>query len=155
MKYPARFVLNLLAPVPVAVLLYLSVAAIWTLVVGNADTEFEGTGQQLRWLAVFLIFGYLFAGLPSLAHALFMERRYRRGLDPRSRQALRVSTLSGLCAGFVIGGLFALSAGHIGPLLTFVSLGAAAGALTALLHQLFPAKTQAPETGSPAPAKDC
>ncbi|MEY4490179.1 MAG: hypothetical protein RIQ79_2687 [Verrucomicrobiota bacterium] len=124
MQHRARFALNLFAPVLIASVLLAS---------GVALIEQNTTEFGLIYICIF--YGYFFAGLPSLAHACFMHWRYRHGLDPRSRRAWGLMTLSGLCAGCLIGGFFAYAADPR-MLLIFAMLGAATGTINALLHRL-------------------
>lgn len=133
MKLGLRFALNLLAPTPIAATILLSTASLLE--------KGESTGA-LSWFPIYVLFGYLYAILPSLAHAWWLHRRYRAGLDPRSRRSVTLSTASGLCAGLIIGCMF----GSLGGLLMFIALGAATGALNGLLHFLIRAK---PATNPP------
>ncbi len=128
MKLVLRFVLNLLSPAPIAATLLLTAAAI---------LENGHFTESLRWLPIYVFFGYLYALLPSAAHAWWLHRRYRAGLDPRSGRAIALSTVSGFCAGLAVGlFLAAMANGNPGGLLIFVPLGAATGALNGLLHRL-------------------
>ncbi len=124
MKLRLRFVLNLLAPAPLA-------ATLLALLMLAENPSWEALGFALYAT----LFAYVFAILPSLAHALWLQRRYATGLAPRSARAVGLSTLSGTAAGLAIGLFFVIvSHGDPGGLLMFVPLGAAVGALNGLLQ---------------------
>lgn len=133
MKHAGRFILNILTPTPLAALLLVVFFAVQ-----------KNTPPLSKLPAAFLgltLMGYIFAILPSLAHAWWLHRRYRAGLDPRSLRAAGISTVSGALAGLAIGLVFAFDHHDpSGPLRMFVPLGAAAGALNGLLHFLIPAR---------------
>lgn len=123
MKLRRRFALNLLAPSPLAATLLICTFSI---------LEKRPLTEALRWLPIFILFGYIYAILPSLAHAWWLHRNYHRGLDPRSCRAIGFSSASGFCAGFVIG----LITGNAGAVLMFILLGATTGAINGLLQFL-------------------
>lgn len=128
MQYKGRFALNLLAPAPIAATLIAIGACVNT-----------ASLDPLALLPLMVLVGYLYAGLPSLAHALILQRHcYRRGDDPRRKRALTVSTLNGLLAGTAIYFFFVCIGGFAETLgmLLFPPLGAVTGALNALLHRI-------------------
>jgi hypothetical protein len=53
-------------------------------------------------LLVFIIYGYLVAGVPSLVYAALMERAFARGVAPGSGRAIRRSSLLGSLAGLAV-----------------------------------------------------
>lgn len=126
MKLGRRFALNLLAPSPLAA----------TLLAFFSYTE-RPSWSSLGFALIVIPFAYGFAILPSLAHALWLHRRYATGLAPRSAHATGLSTLSGTAAGLAIGlYFFVVSHGDPGGLLMFIPLGAATGTLNGLLQFL-------------------
>lgn len=136
MKLKRRFILNLLGPAPIAAAL---------LVFTFASFENDRFVEAVRWLPFYVLFGYLYAILPSAAHAWWLHRRYRAGLNPRSRRAVGLSAASGLCAGLVITLFFAVpNNGNVGSALLFIPLGAATGALNGLLQFLIRETPAAP-----------
>lgn len=79
----------------------------------------------------------MFALLPSVAHALWLQNRYRAGVAPRSALAIGYSILTGTIAGLTIGLFFMVtSGGDAGGLLMMIPLGAATGALNGVLQFL-------------------
>ena len=128
MRPRLRFAIDFLSPTPIAALLF---------TVGVAITE--RAPEAVVAFPFVVLLGYVYAILPSLAHALWMRRCYRRGMEPRSLRAAGIMTLSGLLAGSAIGGhIFFAGAGSFA--LLFPPLGAATGALNALLHRLVGSK---------------
>jgi hypothetical protein len=128
MNNRARFCLNLLAPPPIAAVLFAVGSCI-------GSTSFE----PLAWLPVMVLVAYLYAGLPSLLHALIMGALYRRGVNPCGVRALAFSSLNGLVAGLMIYLFIAALTGTIegsAGLLWLSPLGAATGAANALLQRL-------------------
>lgn len=128
MRPPARFCLNLLAPPALAVLLLVALGSL----VGASS--FRALASMPAMLAI----AYLYAGLPSLVHACILHFTYRRGLAPQSGRALALSTLNGLLAGLAIALFFATAGGGgatDGPWI-MVPVGAATGAINALLHRI-------------------
>lgn len=130
MKHKIRFAINLLAPAPIASVLFFGGITLVALIHGEASTN------DLQWFVAVIIAAYLFAGAPSLAHAWWLHRRYKRGVQPRSAHALRLSTISGLAAGCAIGGVFAIGGKTPAFFFIFAALGAATGALNGLLQFL-------------------
>lgn len=121
------FLLNLFVPPPIAASLIGIGASVNTL-----------SFAPFALLPMMIAVAYLYAGLPSLAHALILQRCYRQGHAPNGKRALTVSTLNGLLAGTAIY-LFFVCIGGIAEtlaLLLFLPLGAATGALNALLHRI-------------------
>lgn len=126
MKLKRRFALNLLAPAPLA-------ASLLTLVFFLENPSWE----SLAFVIYATLFAYVFAILPSVAHALWMRSRYLAGLAPRSARAVAWSTMSGTLAGLAIGLFFVVvTEGDPGGLMMFVPLGTATGAFNGLLHFL-------------------
>ncbi len=126
MKLKRRFVLNLLAPAPLA-------ATVLTLFFLAENPSWE----SLAFVAYATLFAYVFAILPSLAHALWLQRLYSAGLSPRSVRAVGFSTLSGTLAGLAIGLFFAaMTKGDPGGLMMFIPLGTVTGVLNGFLHFL-------------------
>ena len=124
----ARFCLNLFAPAPIASLLF----AFGFCIAGE-------TFEPLLGLPIFLLVAYLYAGIPSLAHACILHVAYRRGVDPKSAGALALSTLNGLLAGTAIVLFIAIATGDnaVGALwCIMLAMGAVTGALNALLHRV-------------------
>jgi hypothetical protein len=80
-----------------------------------------------------LFFAYFYAVLPSLACALWMERRYARGLSPASGRALVASGLCGAFSGTFIAGLFSLRSALERDTWGFVLILAAGGAIVGLI----------------------
>lgn len=126
MNTRARFALDLLGPPFIASVLFTLILAI--------D---QRNVAAINLLPFIVPFGYAFAILPSLAHALWMRHRYRRGLDPRSPRAAGIMALTGLGAGAAIAPLF-LNLQGAGAFLIFLPLGAVTGAVNALLHRMVP-----------------
>ena len=136
MKLKRRFLLNLLGPAPIAAALLIFTFAV---------LENGRFVEAVRWLPIYVLFGYLYAILPSAAHAWWLHRRYRAGLSPRSQRAVGLSAASGFCAGLAIALLFAVpNIGNIGSALLFIPLGAATGALNGLLQFLIRETPAAP-----------
>lgn len=126
MKTGRRFALNLLAPAPLA-------AGILTLIFFAENPSW----QSLAFVLYATPFAYVFALLPSVAHALWLHNRYRAGVPPRSARAIGFSSLTGTIAGLGIGLFFMLSSGGIaGGLLLMIPLGTATGALNGALQFL-------------------
>ncbi len=134
MKTGRRFALNLLAPAPLA-------ASILTLI----SFAERPSWQSLAFVLYATPFAYVFALLPSVAHALWLQNRYRAGVSPRSARAVGFSTLTGTIAGLTIALFFMLtSGGNRGDSLMFIPLGAATGALNGLLQFLIRETPAAP-----------
>lgn len=139
MTLRARFFLNLFAPPTIASLFF----AVSFCVAGRSF-------EPLLGLPIILLVACFYAGLPSLAHACVLAIAYRRGLAPESRRALALSSLNGLLAGALIGLLIAAQSG--GRDFTFglilLPIGAATGAINALLHRLPRRRTTSGTTGA-------
>lgn len=134
MKNGRRFTLNLLAPSPLA-------ASILTVFFFAENPSW----QSLAFVLYATPFAYVFALLPSAAHAVWLDRRYRAGVAPRSASAIGYSSLTGTIAGLIIGLFFMItSGGDHGGLLMFIPLGAATGALNGLLQFLIRETPAAP-----------
>ena len=128
MPSPSRFCLNLFAPGAIASLLF----AFGFCIAGE-------TFEPLLGLPIFLLVAYLYAGIPSLAHACILHVAYRRGVDPKSTGALALSTLNGLLAGTAIVLFIAITTGDnaVGALwCIMLAMGAVTGAINALLHRV-------------------
>jgi hypothetical protein len=127
MKTGRRFALNLLAPAPLA-------ASILTLFFIAENPSW----QSLAFVLYATPVAYVFALLPSLAHALWLQNRYRAGMVPRSARAVGYSSLTGTIAGLSIGLFFMLTSGGDagGGLLMMIPLGTATGALNGMLQFL-------------------
>jgi hypothetical protein len=125
MKPAARFALDPLAPIPVSSLLFTLAIAL------------NGEGLEALLLFPFVVlYACIFAGLPSVAHALWMRRQYRAGAAPGGARALKRGALSGLLSGGVVGAFF-FSLGAFPALVWFPLLGAATGLLSGLLQRCF------------------
>jgi hypothetical protein len=56
----------------------------------------------LKLFPMFLIFGYLVAGLPSLAFAGILEFAFSKGLGPKSTSAVLLAAMLGMASGLPI-----------------------------------------------------
>lgn len=121
----ARFALNLLAPAPVASALLAIVLAIM-----------EGASEILLTTLLITLYAYIFAGLPSIAHACYLHARYTSGLPPHSKHAVWLSTASGTLAGFVLGVIGGAASANWVLIFSAIALGAATGAINGLLQFL-------------------
>ena len=90
-----------------------------------------------RWqeVAVVMLYAYGFAAVPSIAHALLMERCYRRGLLPSQGRAVIISSASGLLAGTLLAVIFLVGSSFsaLSRLWPYPLLGAVTGAVVGLL----------------------
>ncbi len=116
----------------------------------------------LKLFPLFLVFGYLLAGLPSLAFAAIMELAFARGLDPCSPRSVLLSTALGAASGVPIDMLMAGKPTARPNALFFVMLGLLTGFVMGLLIRRWsrpasprgPASTGAhPESHGAAPAE--
>ncbi len=123
-----RFAVDFLAPP--------AIASAWVVAVFCVR---ERSPEPIATLPLVLIAACLYAGAPSLLHALFMRHLYRRGVVAGGRRALLWSSASGLFAGALIlvalvrtsgGWMTALGAWWLLP------LGAVTGASTAMIFRL-------------------
>jgi len=83
-------------------------------------------GETWKFILIYLIYAYLFAGLPALAFAFIMSRLQRRGFRHGGVRLL-AATLLGLVAGTLITFPFGLNAAMI-----LVPLGSGVGLLVEL-----------------------
>lgn len=100
----------------------------------------------------FLVFGYLFAGLPSLAFAAIMELAFAKGLDPCSGRSVLLSTVLGAASGVPIDMLMAGKPSARPNALFFVMLGLVTGFVMGVLIRRWsrPASPRGPaSTGAP------
>lgn len=86
----------------------------------------------LKLIPLFLIFGYLLAGLPSLAFTLILEIAFAKGLDPRSGRAVLLSSVLGAASGVPIDMLMAGKLTVRPNASCFVALGIVTGCATGL-----------------------
>jgi hypothetical protein len=147
MKTKYRVALEILAPVPLAILV-MSVFFL-TIKLTAGVTPSGGIKDVAGFLLIYLIYGYIFAGIPSLVTAGIMEWRFSRGLPPHSWRSVGLLALLGLASGsslaaalllmrggatsqswlgFVYFGALGLAVGCVlGPLIKILSRPKAAG----------------------------
>lgn len=97
----------------------------------TAPAVFFDSNNALEAAFVFVVYGYVFAGVPSLLYAWAMEIAFAKGVTPGSGNAIAASTALGASAGLVIVlGLSALGGSwpHGYALLMFIAVGLAVGA---------------------------
>lgn len=91
MKRAQRIILEVFGPPLLAATIFEVVA-----LVGTREAE------ALKLFPLFLFFGYLVAGLPSLAFAGIMEFAFARGLEPTSKSAVLLAATLGMASGLLI-----------------------------------------------------
>jgi hypothetical protein len=91
MKRWHRVVVEVLAP-----------STLGALVIGLPTLISRHDFKAFSDISLLLLFGYLYAGLPSIAYALVLEVAFACGLRPVSWTAVALSSFLGLAAGTVI-----------------------------------------------------
>jgi len=91
MKRAQRVILEVFGPPALAATIFEIVA-----LVGAREVA------ALKLFPMILIFGYLVAGLPSLAFAGIMEFAFARGLEPTSKSAVLLAATLGMTSGLPI-----------------------------------------------------
>lgn len=91
-----RIAFELLGPGFIGTVLLLS-ATMGRMMPGNPDARSWTSGLLLAGYV--LLVAYMCTGIQSIAYALSMEWRFRRGLDPTSWRSVRLSTALGFASG--------------------------------------------------------
>lgn len=146
-----RIALELLGPPALGAGVFIAVfggAALW-------DSLIKGlTWDLLRQLAMLslTIFAaaYIVVGIQSVLYTLIMEWRFKRGLDPRSWQMVRLSSFLGFGSGAIVSlGNFDQPT-KLGPTILFMGgLGLVVGFVMGLLIKLWPTEKK-PEGENPS-----
>lgn len=130
MKKIPRVLLNLLLPPGVAAVL-----------LAGAMSIVQAELMDLRYAALLSLYAYAFASVPCVTHTLTMEFCYRRGLLPTRWKAVAFSTVSGAISGVLVVVGFGIRFGVLADLksafLIYSALGAATGAVTAIIIKMF------------------
>jgi hypothetical protein len=103
--------------------------------------------ETLKLIPLFLVLGYLLAGLPSLAFAAIMELAFAKGLDPCSGRSVLLSTFLGAASGVPIDMLMAGKLTARPNALPLVMLGLLTGLAVGLLIRRWsrPASPRGPD----------
>jgi hypothetical protein len=101
----------------------------------------------LKLIPLFLVFGYLLAGVPSLVFAAIMELAFAKGLDPCSGRSVLLSTFLGAASGVPIDMLMAGKLTARPNALPLVMLGLLTGLAVGLLIRRWsrPASPRGPD----------
>ena len=136
MTRPVRIALNTLAPPLLATLLF--IGGMGVVVVGSPSSEPGDFLKIARLVPIVLLVAFLFATIPSLIHALIMEKIYR-ACPPETWKAVFASSASGFFAGLLIDIAFFLTQQRTtldGWLILYPVIGCIVGFLLGFLVKL-------------------
>lgn len=112
MKKWQRVLWEILGPAAIAATLLIAVVVVSDFRSPISENWVGWVRSVFSYWLLYLMVGYVFAGIPSILYALVMEWRFARGLDPASGKSIILSASLGALSGAVIVIVMFLSSGQ-------------------------------------------